>query len=267
MFLIERNAFIPVHHPHALPALGDYLFIFHKSQVGLTKQCTVPTLQILPSGITPTYCFGHINQHQCLLWPQLDEPLDFYDARLALRLNLKTEEYQAIGFGNHIFNWRNDHRFCGRCAHKLQDKVTERALQCSNCKHIVYPKISPCVIVLITDNEKMLLARSAHFTAEMMSTLAGFVEIGESAEQTLVREVKEEVGIQVKNLKYICSQPWPFPDVLMLGFIAEYDYGEIVIDKNEIETAGWFDKHNLPPLPHEMSISRYLIEYYLRSLA
>lgn len=266
MFLLDQNIFVPSHLPKAVPAIGDYLFVFQNNQIGLTKQCAVPCLENLVASIPQAFCFGHINQQQCLLWPTAPFSLDFYDARLALRLNLKSEEFQAIGYGNHIFNWRNNHQYCGKCAHRMQDKMIERAMECLNCNHLVYPKISPCVIVLITHQDKMLLARSAHFTAGMMSALAGFIEIGESAEQTLVREVKEEVGVQVKNLRYICSQPWPFPDILMLGFIAEYESGEITIDPNEIETAGWFDKDNLPPLPHEMSISRFLIEEHLRSL-
>jgi NAD+ diphosphatase len=111
----------------------------------------------------------------------------------------------------------------------------------------------------------MLLARSPHFPPGVLSTLAGFVSVGETVEQAVVREVKEEVGIEVNNLKYICSQPWPFPDSLMLGFTAEYVSGELKIDEKEIEFAGWFGKDNLPELPCKTSISCYLINGFINS--
>ncbi|MEZ5567243.1 MAG: NAD(+) diphosphatase [Halioglobus sp.] len=128
------------------------------------------------------------------------------------------------------------------------------------------PAYRPCVIVLITRGEELLLARNANFPQPMYSTLAGFIEAGESAEATLVREVREEVGVEVGNLRYFQSQAWPFPNQLMLGFFAEYAGGEIVCDELEIADAQWFHYTRLPMIPPVASISGQLIQHYVQSL-
>lgn len=165
-----------------------------------------------------------------------------------------------------VLNWDRNHQFCGRCAAPLQMKLDERAKQCSQCNLLVYPRISPCVIVLIHHEDQLLLARSPHFRPGIYSTLAGFIEPGESAEEAVHREVKEEVGIEIKNLRYVGSQSWPFPDSFMLGFIAEYASGELKIDPKEIEDAKWFKRDDLPPLPLSISIAHKLIAGYMASI-
>lgn len=179
----------------------------------------------------------------------------------------------GLTFGNELFNvagralqilqWDKNHQFCGRCGEKLVMSTTERAKLCNHCQMTHYPRISPSIIVLIKRGKDILLARSPHFTLGIYSTLAGFIEAGETAEQAVEREVMEEVGIRVKNLQYRCSQPWPFPDSLMLGFTAEHTAGEITIDGVEIEDAGWFNRDNLPELPASISIARKLINLFI----
>lgn len=155
-------------------------------------------------------------------------------------------------------------RFCGRCGHATEPVLTERAWRCPACGLVVYPRISPAIIVLITRGEKILLARSPRFPPGMHSVIAGFVEPGETLEHAVSREVREEVGITVKNLRYFASEPWPFPDSLMIAFVAEYDTGEIAIDHNEIVSAEWYGRSNLPGLPASLSISRALIDRWIR---
>lgn len=137
---------------------------------------------------------------------------------------------------------------------------------CEDCGIHAYPRLSPSIIVLIHQGDKVLLARNHRFPEGMYSTLAGFVEPGESIEETLVREVKEEVGVNVHNLVYQGSQSWPFPNSLMLGFHAEYESGDIVLQEDEIADAKWFDCHALPNIPGSVAISRWLIDAYLAQL-
>jgi NAD+ diphosphatase len=174
-----------------------------------------------------------------------------------------TDRFQMLGFAAQIATWASQHRFCGSCGGAMHQRPSERAMQCDNCGIHQYPRISPSMIVLVTRGDELLLARSPRFAPGVYSTLAGFVEPGESVEQCVRREVHEEVGVSIHEPKYLCSQSWPFPHSLMLGFHAEYADGEIVMQPEEIEDAGWFSIHDLPGLPASKSIARYLIELYL----
>ena len=156
------------------------------------------------------------------------------------------------------------HRYCGQCDSPTEQVGWEMAMQCTRCRHRTYPRVSPCIIVAIYDQQKMLLARGVrHKDPEMYSTLAGFVESGETLEQAVHREVLEEVRVRVTNVRYFDSQPWPFPHSLMVGFIAEYAGGEICIDEHEIVDAHWFDFSALPKTPPKESIAGRLIEAVL----
>ncbi len=170
------------------------------------------------------------------------------------------EAFALAGRATQLMDWRKNHRYCGRCATPTTMKTTEFAMACPNCGLLAYPRISPAVMVLIGRGDELLLARSPHFKPGIFSALAGFVEAGETLEQCAVREVREEVGIEISNLRYFRSQPWPFPDSLMLAFFADYAGGEITPDPSEIEAAGWFPRSALPPLPDQASIARHLIE-------
>jgi len=163
-----------------------------------------------------------------------------------------------------ILDFDRSNTFCGRCGAKTHPLTNERARICTACSRISYPRISPAIIVLVKRGEEVLLARSPRSPPGVFSVIAGFNEPGENLEQTLHREVGEEVGIAVRNLRYFGSEPWPFPDSLMIGFVAEYAGGDIRIDNQEIEAAGWFTRDTLPPFPSKTSISRSLIEAWIQ---
>jgi len=139
--------------------------------------------------------------------------------------------------------------------------------ECPACGLMVFPRISPAVIVLVEKEGRVLLARGERFTEPFYSVLAGFVEPGETLEDAVHREIEEEVGIKVRNVRYFASQPWPFPDSLMIGFTAEYASGEIAIDKTEIVDARWFDPAHLPTIPGKVSIARRLIDWFVEKSA
>jgi len=162
-----------------------------------------------------------------------------------------------------IIDWDRTHQFCGRCGVPLRTKSDERAKACPQCGLLHFPRLAPAIIVLVERGNQLLLARSRHFMPGMYSVLAGFVEPGESLEEAVVREVKEEVGIEIKDIKYFGSQPWPFPHSLMIGFTAAYAGGEISLDDKEIEDAGWFTVEKLPRIPGKISIARKLIDGFL----
>lgn len=163
----------------------------------------------------------------------------------------------------HTIEWDRADQYCNRCGSKNQPKVGERAKECPRCGFVSFPRISPAIIVLVKRDGKALLARSGRFKEGLFSTVAGFVEPGESLEDAVHREVMEETGIDVKNIRYFGSQPWPFPDSLMVGFTAEYAGGEIKIDDNEILDARWFPADRMPEIPGKISIARALIDHFL----
>ncbi len=178
--------------------------------------------------------------------------------------NLVDEEFfMFIGRAIQIMTWDKTHQFCGQCGGETYKLPNEFGKTCPKCKLINYPRLSPAVIMAVTKGDKLLLARNAKSNFRFYSVLAGFVEPGETLEQCVAREVMEEVGIKVKNIKYFGSQPWPFPNSLMVGFTAEYDSGEINIDKNEIAEAYWFSADNMPQVPNSISIARSLIDWYV----
>ncbi|GHV92738.1 hypothetical protein AGMMS50268_32410 [Spirochaetia bacterium] len=164
----------------------------------------------------------------------------------------------------HIAQWRQDSAFCGSCGTRNTDAPDELARLCPACGRREYPRISPAVITLIlNDDGRALLAHNKKFADKVYSLVAGFNEAGESLESTVAREIREEVGLEVKDITYIASQPWPFPNSLMLGFTARYAGGEIHPDGIEIEDARWFTRDDLPNLPGSGSVSRYLINGWL----
>lgn len=160
-----------------------------------------------------------------------------------------------------LLHFYTDHRFCGRCGGPVIAHNRQLAGTCQDCQFTVYPRLSPCMIVAVRRGQQILLAQGPrHADSGIFAILAGFVEVGESLEDCVHREVMEEVGIKVKNLEYFDSQSWPFPHAMMVGFLAEYDSGEICVDGEEILQADWFELDNMPKLPPPMSIAYRLIE-------
>ncbi len=166
-----------------------------------------------------------------------------------------------------LLEWERNHQFCSRCGTPMQARSDERARACPSCRFTTYPLVSPAVMVLITRGRELLLARKAVWPAGRYSAIAGFVEPGEMLEDTVVRETREEVGVEVGELRYFGSQPWPFPHSLMVAFTAEYAGGPVRPDGVEIEEAAWFDAEALPRLPPSVSISRRLITTVAAELA
>jgi NAD+ diphosphatase len=199
--------------------------------------------------------------------PESDEPAG-YSFRTLWSFLGRAEQtaFYLLGRARQIVEWHNNHQFCGQCGQPTHSTDFDRSRQCAPCKQMFYPRLSPSIIVLVTRGEELLLARNAHARGDFYSTLAGFIEPGESIEEAVHREVFEEVGIRIKNLKYFNSQSWPFPNSLMLGFHAEYESGEFVLQESEIADAQWFHHTNLPSKPAMVSISGWLINDYVERL-
>ncbi|GAB7217116.1 MULTISPECIES: NAD(+) diphosphatase [Dickeya] len=168
--------------------------------------------------------------------------------------------FQLAGRAVQLAEFYRSHRFCGYCGHEMSASTTELACLCHHCKERYYPQIAPCVIVAIRHHDKILLAQHLRHKGNMYTTLAGFVEVGETLEQAVAREVMEESNVRVKNLRYVSSQPWPFPHSLMMAFMADYDGGELKHDPSELRDANWFRYDRLPELPPPGTVARRLIE-------
>ena len=182
----------------------------------------------------------------------------------SLFARLDDEFYEIALLGVHLVEWDKNYQFCSRCRGAFISRSDMRAKECEKCGRLEFPRISPAIIVLVEKGDTLLLARSARFAGEFFSVLAGFVEPGESLEEAVCREVKEETGITVKDIAYFGSQPWPFPDSLMIGFTAQYESGEIRVDGEEIIEAGWYKFNNLPQIPGKLSIARQLIDWFVQ---
>lgn len=183
---------------------------------------------------------------------------------MALHASVSETEWMVAGRAVQLLQWRRTHQFCGRCGAGTAEVPGERAMRCVDCGLLAFPRLAPAVITLVTrDDGRALLARNASFPIPMFSCLAGFVEPGETLEQAVAREVKEEVGIDVRRIRYRSSQPWPFPHSLMIGFEAEWAGGDIAVDGVEIAEAAWFSTDELPPIPPHLSIARHLIDDWI----
>lgn len=195
---------------------------------------------------------------------QFAESGDFHSLRFVLHSQNDFFEYAARAF--QVLHFLDTHQYCGRCGKNMDVIDWELATFCKSCNHRCYPRISPCIIVAIRNDDKLLLAKGKHSTSGMYSVLAGFVESGETLEQAVHREVMEEVGIEIKNLKYFGSQPWPFPHSLMMGYTAEYAGGELTICEAEILAADWFRVGDMPETPSIKSISGQLIAHTVKMI-
>jgi NAD+ diphosphatase len=187
----------------------------------------------------------------------------FCDIR-ELRGRVDDDILGVAGRASQILAFDRNTRFCGRCGARTEPRPVELARECPKCGTIVYPRLSPAVIVLVYRDNEALLARSPRFPPGMYSVIAGFAEPGETLEHAVRREVMEETGIAIGDPVYFGSQPWPFPDSLMVGFVAPYQGGSLRPDYKEIEDVGWFRYDAIPRLPGPLSISRALIEWFIK---
>jgi NAD+ diphosphatase len=210
---------------------------------------------------------GDVDCYAVELDPALQLPPDaVLDGLRALYGRLPEDHYAIAGRAIQILLWDQTHRFCGRCGAETVNAPAERAKLCPRCGLLSFPRLSPAVIMLIQKGDELLLARNRAFAEGLFSVLAGFVEPGESLEEAVAREVREEVSLELRDIRYFGSQPWPFPHSLMIGFTAHYAGGEIRPQADEIAEAGWYSRFGeLPRLPGKLSIARRLIDWFLAS--
>jgi len=203
----------------------------------------------------------------CFAWelaPQAAAPAGLELAELrGLWGGLSEEHFWLAGRAFQIMDWDRTHLFCGRCGSPLELKSEERAKHCPACGLLAYPRVAPAIIVAVVRGATLLLARARRFPTAMYSVIAGFVDAGESLEECVHREVHEEVGLEVRDLAYFASQPWPFPHSLMVAFTALHAAGEIRIDGREIADAGWYRADALPRIPERLSVARRLIDWFI----
>jgi NAD+ diphosphatase len=268
---MEHPRFVRQVDPTAVPAQDARWFIFAGDQLvlvergntlhvpdtaalaGLGLQSHNPMLLGLLDGVA---CFA------AELAPPAQPPLQALGLRQAYGL-LPDHEYSVAGYAAQIGHWERTTRFCPVCATATEHAVAERAKRCPACGFTQYPRVSPAIIVLIYRPGQVLLARQPQWPTGHYSLVAGFVESGESLEACVRREVAEEVGVAVTDIRYLGSQPWPFPHQLMCGFVARYDSGDIAIDTTELEHAAWFALDALPNRPPALSIARRILDWHL----
>ena len=211
-------------------------------------------------------CFVYvlnIDEDQNILGLFMDpDVIHFVELRQMLGI-LDQSSFLLLSRATILKSWLSANVFCSICGNQNSFNKKEGAFECSCNAAPKYPTISPCIITLIYDEDNILLGRSKFFPPNMYSTLAGFIEAGENAEEALIREVKEEVNVEITNIKYFSSQSWPFPAQLMLGYFCQYKKGEIILNDAELEDARWFDIKELPIIPHDASISGQLIRSYI----
>ena len=211
-------------------------------------------------------CFVYvlnIDEDQNILGLFMDpDVIHFVELRQMLGI-LDQSSFLLLSRATILKSWLSDNVFCSICGNQNSFNKKEGAFECSCNAAPKYPTISPCIITLIYDEDNILLGRSKFFPPNMYSTLAGFIEAGENAEEALIREVKEEVNVEIENIKYFSSQSWPFPAQLMLGYFCQYKKGEIILNDAELEDARWFNIKELPIIPPDASISGQLIRSYI----
>jgi len=260
-----NNAF----QPDKVVAEGDFILCYQAQNILLKPSATGPEIPLLidfpgidPSGLR--YLFS-LDGRSCFLLA--DPPVDASQLILEEVWSLRSfhrKELAWIGaVGFQLCNWYLNHKYCGKCGAGTLLRQDERAIICPSCQHIVYPRISPAVIVAITCNDRILLARGKNSRTGFYALIAGYSDMGESLEETVVREVREEVGLEIHNLRYYKSQPWPFSESLMVGFFAGADDRQpLKIDAKEIGEAAWFTRGHLPPHAPDISISGELISAF-----
>lgn len=267
------KAYIPKTIPRSSCRPDAWLFVFYTNRllvIEASGEIRIPDNRdlddIMPLDLSAQY-LGDINGHPCYYLDTheiIDVPakLAFRDLRSLLG-QLDEDIFLLAGRAFQIANWNRMTKYCGKCGAITEMQDEELVKRCPRCKSLFYPRISPAVIVAVVRDDKILLAHNKSFNNNRYSVIAGFVEPGERFEDCVRREVMEEVGIRIKNISYFASQPWPFPDSLMVGFTAEYDSGEINVDGKEIDDAGWYSYENLPQTPAKHTIAGRLINSFV----
>ncbi|MBU5256232.1 NAD(+) diphosphatase [Tissierella praeacuta] len=252
----------------------DYMYLFNGSKLMVKLNDTeynIPNrkdLELFKPQINHLQCLGAYKGINCYcgeIKENLGENYDFIDLKTYSK-NISHDDFLVSAKALLLLDYIRNNQKCGICGSQMIVKISgnDRAMICSSCDNMVWPKTAPAIIVAITKEDKLLLAHNKMFQEGMYSVIAGFVEMGETFEDCVRREVFEETGIKVHNIKYFGSQPWPFPNSMMIGFTAEYLEGEIKVDNDEIVDAQWFTKEEIPgKYKKSISISTELIEWFL----
>jgi len=256
-------------------SLPAWWFAFHRTQLVVIRDETgarVPLVRSLDeigvAATEPVYLgsLAEVPVYAAVIPEGTDVPGDLDAVGLrGLFGVLDDATFALAGRAFQLAEWDRTHRFCGVCGADTVPADHERVRVCRRCGHLHFPRVSPAMIVRVdrAGGEEILLAHATGFPEGMYSVLAGFVEPGESLEETVAREIMEEVGVEVTDVRYFGSQPWPFPHSLMVGFTARHHRGDIAVDGREIDDAGWFTREALPHIPPKLSIARWLIEDWL----
>jgi NAD+ diphosphatase len=235
-------------------------------RIPLLKDLRTLSLEVLRKQYLGTMNGQSCLSAECKADARIPDGMEFQGLR-KLYGALDEEMFWVAGRAFQIMDWDRTHQHCGRCGSPTKNKADERAKVCPACGGVSFPRMSPAIIVAVVRDKTILLAHAARFPGAMYSVLAGFVEPGESLEECVRREVREEAGVELKNIRYFGSQPWPFPNSLMVGFTAEYAGGEVTMDGKEIVDAGWFTADRLPTIPDKISIARKLIDWFVEKNA
>lgn len=268
-------SFIPGLIPIQNSTNDDWWFIVCGSSLLVTMSETgaavprSPQIAFLKETLSKISYMGTLDNAGCFV-AELQERgeelqgMRFQELRPLLGL-LSDEMFSIAGRAFQLLHWERTHQFCSRCGSRTGPKKDERAKLCPQCGLVDYPAISPAIIVAVVKDREILLAQARRFVTRFYSVLAGFVEPGETFEECVQREVKEEVGLDVDRIEYFGSQPWPFPNSLMVAFTAVHAGGEIKIDGTEIVDAQWFTANTLPEIPRKGAIARRLIDWFVEN--
>ena len=225
---------------------------------------SLDALDLTPIRVQPLGWLGEIPCRSAELPPDAPVPPGFvYVTLRRLHGRIDPELFDAAGTAFQVQYWDRTHQFCGTCGAPLALEEGHRSKRCTGCKHQHFPHVTPAIIVLVEDGPRVLLTRQPRFPPGMYGLVAGFVEPGETLEACAIRETREETGIEIADIRYFGSQPWPFPHQIMIGFFARRVGGELVVDRTELEEAAWFDRASMPKLPPPISIARKLIDEWL----
>ncbi len=246
-----------------------YWFIYCQNDLLLTTEGLLPLcseMPVSPSEGRYSHKLPALGAYECRAL-EVEEPVVKEGFRMVgLRESfdlLPAEHYAMAGKAREILYWDATTRFCGTCGTPLQHH-TDISKLCPNCGREVWPSLATAIIVAVTrGKDEILLVQAKNFRGNYHGLVAGFVETGESLEECVHREVLEETGLRLKNLRYFASQPWPYPSGLMVGFKAEYAGGELSLQRSELSRGGWYNRHNLPPIPGRVSVARRLIDSWL----
>ena len=252
----NTNLFIIFNNNKVIFDLNDKTFLLNSSFLNFTNY-NFKKIGIAEDGGVNIYA-ADISDQLFNLAEQGYKSLIEYDQRHSMS-TLDENDMNLLGRAYQLLHWIKSNKHCGYCGLEKKFDEKEEAMFCSCNSIMTYPTISPCVLALIKKDNQILLARNALFPQGLYSALAGFIEVSETAEETVEREVYEEVSLKVKNIKYFGSQSWPFPSQLMLAYTCEYDSGAIEVDGQEIVEANWFDLDNLPNTPPNSTLSGRLI--------